>query len=429
MGLAPSRLGDVGCADIGETAAFVYSYQVPGSAGDLQSVRVSTANDRTPQAADTVLAVYRGPCSTVANPLCNDDVDPGRDTRSEVLLSVPAGSLLTIVAGYYGDTADSVPAHLRITSRSNAPPVLESATARRLGGRVEVHVVARDPDGSDDLASAELAFRDVDGASLPIADTNSTLSRPAFSGVLRLTTRGSELVGVVPTTIDLSRATAVSVRVGDSSGAFSTTSITAPIVDVTEVALGQTCNDTDVFCYSDLFCTSGRCAASSALDRLCGAANAIVLGAGEERVITNAVPNGPNVASPVGEQNCLGSVASASELAYRVRVPDGHDLVAETRGDDIDTVVHARTSCTDPGTSVACSDDISASDRHSRIVVESPSSPVSVFVETYRGTDNGLDFEVRFFARPVRAPGARCDATGEADRCANAPCTADGRCP
>lgn len=117
-----------------------------------------------------------------------------------------------------------------------------------------------------------------------------------------------------------------------------------------------------------------------------------------------------------------GSCGGASEQrVHRFRAPVRGRLIAETvRGETpFDSVVYVRSTCAEPGTELACNDDVvSGLLRFSQAagpIVEA-GSLASVFVDGYAGPDAG-PYRLEVSVRPVLASGARCDPDRLRDEC------------
>jgi hypothetical protein len=121
--------------------------------------------------------------------------------------------------------------------------------------------------------------------------------------------------------------------------------------------------------------------------------------------------------------------ASGAEAIYSFDVPPDTiaDLIlttdiAETGGTD--TFVYLRAACPDPDTELACNDDRVAGELQSDLtVLDLSEGRYFVFVEVYDGVPSGTaPHGLQVILRPVLSPGAACDITGNASRCADGAC-------
>lgn len=419
------------------TPSQVFRYAVTG--GGSRAVTITTATDATPLAADTILAVFDGDCdpSRVALACFDDARTQGRkEIRAYGTVAAEAGSHLTFVVGYYDDASN--PVQVSVSSRENRAPSISTASALLLDDRLQLWMTATDPDGSTDVAGAEIAFVGPDGELIAVEG--------AATQVLDTVQIGSEYQGSVSLDTAPAGVAALQVRAIDSAGVRSATSIETALPLGTAVGSGAAC-DSDRgprLCLGELECTEGTCTPSALVTATCERAQGVTPTLQANGTLTAHVP--VTIDAGPGQLRYPFTTCGTSSSAPRtqgdeaillVEFPDTgtYDVFITTGGMTVlDTILYTRTVCVDPGSSSYCHDDndYANDDLYSSLTLmnQSAATPLYVIAELWDGLTTGTSasFDVDFLLRPVRASGESCDSAHVADRCAGAPCVA-GVCP
>lgn len=430
------------------TPAQAFRYRV--REGGNRAVTLSTANDRTAVATDTVIAVFEGDCDAnrVAIACFDDTRSQGRfERRASGTVLARGGQNLTFLVGYYGSSSAGN-ASLEVITRENRAPDITAAESLFLSDRVIVWANATDPDGDADVTTLELAFVGPLGELVRV-DGYATQRVDALrvGGGLEAT------LGVVDVPAEVR---AVLVRAVDTAGVTSEASVTAPRTTGAFIGVGAACDGPrgPRICLGELECATsgvgaGTCQASATVTAACTTATPLVLAEGsagllEARTTVN-IPSGagflryPFEQCPEGDLDGFTPRTQGREQILSVPLPPGRwDLLARSSGPpDIDTILYARTVCGDPESTIGCADDIdyAINDYYSALEVRDLEAPmdggsVVVVAELWDGPSGTetQSFEVLVRLRPVRAAGEACDASYQRDRCAGTPCRA-GRCP
>lgn len=423
-----------------ESPTFTFEYTVPGTPGEARAVEISTSNSLTPAAADTVLLVYDGSCRTSTSVIACSDGPPGTDdTRAELSVSAVAGEVLTVVMAYsqgFNEYArPPIPVQLTIESRPNRPPTLETAHAVSLEDSLFVSVTASDPDGPNDIFSIETTLRDAQGG-LVIEDS---LDNPMYISRALVTMARGEYHATQRFAQTLpADAASVTVRVIDRGDAPSAQAVTVPIVRGTTVDLGDACDVGDRgprLCRDELTCTSGMCAPSAEAAAACEGATTVMLtpdGAGVSSArLSTRVTAGTGIVPVPTTDECRFDIGSTEVPIHVVGIPANSDLIVESTASvsrETDTVLYARSDCTNPSTTLGCNDDFGSS-LTSRLELMDAPTTLTVFAEHYQYDNLDHPFDLTFRARPVRQRGQACDPAGQVDRCANEPCATTRTCP
>lgn len=431
------------------TPAQAFRYEVPGSG--QRAVTITTANDQTAVATDTLIAVFAGDCdaSRVALACFDDSRAQGRyERRANGTVLAPGGQHLTILVGYYADDGDLGDATVDVTSRDNHPPDVSAAEALFLDDRVMVWATATDPDGDSDVTGLEVAFVGelgelvrVDGAATQRMDA------------LRVGASLEATLGVV----DLpDEVTSVLVRAVDASGVVSDSSVSAAREDGTFSSVGDACDGAHgpALCLGELECatsgpTMGTCNPSATVTAACASAMPVALTTemdgrrvGSATVTIDAGAGFlryPFEQCPEGDLDSYPPRTQGREAILAIPVPAGRwDVLASSYGEEpLDTILYLRTSCGDPNSTVGCADDRDASayDYYSELESQDIVAPmagltVALVAELWDGPESATSetFDVDVTLRPVRASGQSCDIGFVADRCEGLPCRM-GTCP
>jgi hypothetical protein len=430
------------------TPAQAFRYEVMGSGS--RAVTITTANDQTPVAADTIIAVYEGDCdpARVALACFDDSRAQGRyERRANGTVLATNGQHLTIVVGYYSDTGSLVPAQVDVSSRENRAPTIAGADVLFLDDRVALWAEASDPDGDTDVTRLEVAFVGPLGELIPVDGAATQLAEAVRVGASYEATLG---IDALP-----EGAAEVEVRAVDAAGVRSEGSVTAPRADGTLVGIGAPCDGPrgPEICLGELECPAtgpdaGTCTPSPLVTAACGAATPFPLAmtdgrwSGRASVTIEAGPGAfryPFQQCPEGDLDSALPRTQGREQLFAIPLPAGRwDVLATTSGTgSLDTLLYARTACDDPESTNACADDIDvdANDLYSALEVRDQLAPAAgatlyLIAELWDGPAGSASerFDVDVRLRPVRASGETCDSTFVADRCASTPCRG-GMCP
>jgi hypothetical protein len=407
----------------------VLAIRIPGSG--MTAVRFDLTMD-TDAEFDTVVQV-RTTCSeapTDPTTTCFDNV--GESIQSAGSFAAMGGSTVyLVITGFDGAVSEGAYT-ATFTSIDNAPPTLNSVSARRINGE---RLVVRG-DGADADSNAVgfvVEYLDASGALIrgaagtgPFAlDFDADFRMPTFSAVAT-----QALVETDPLFV---MAASLRVSVVDELGATSAPR-TVSIEDRVEVDYGEAC-DAMRFCVEPNVCTAGICQATMAIRDACTAATTIPL----VTPTTTATIAHQTAALPVGDGLFTGACAGGgAERLFNVTVPAGRfDLIATTLVDGtrmmLDTAIHIRSVCGNQRSEVACSDDAGAEgDLRSRAEVESAApGNYTVFIDTYAPLADARVAAFDVILRPVLASGAACDPMGVNNRCEGELCPAAGAavCP
>jgi hypothetical protein len=430
------------------TPAQAFRYEVSGSG--QRAVRISTANDQTAVATDTVIAVFDGDCdaSRVAIACFDDSRAQGRfERRANGTVLGSSGQTLTIVVGYYSRTTVG-DVTVDVSSRENRAPDITGAEALFLDDRVLLWASASDPDGDADVTGLELAFAGPLGELVRV-DGYATQRVDA----VRVGTGIEATLGVVDVP---DQVRAVLVRAVDAAGVPSESSVTAFRADGSFVGITDPCDGArgPSICVGELECatsgaSAGTCQPSATVTAACSTAVPLTLtaGMGDTRVGTSAVRieagagflRYPFEQCPEGDVDSFPPRTQGREGILLFTLPSGRwDVLAETSGGtDLDTILYFRTNCGDPESTIGCADDIDydANNYYSRLEVQDVSAPaagrtVALIAELWDGPTgtSSETFDVAITLRPVRASGEACDSGFQLDRCEGTPCRA-GTCP
>lgn len=429
--------------------AQAFRYEVTGSGS--RAITFSTANDATPVAADTILAVFDGDCdpARVALACFDDSRAQGRyERRASGTVLATNGQHLTVVAGYYVDTDSLPPFQLEVSSRENRAPVITGADALFLDDRVAVWADASDPDGDADVTRLEVAFVGplggllvVDGA--PVRVVDAIRVGTSYEATIAL--------GAIP-----DAAAALEVRAVDAAGVRSMGSVSAERVDGAFVGSGAACDGLrgPAVCLGELECpstgaTAGTCTPSPLVTAACAAATPVMLTMQPDGrwhgTFTATIEAGPGAFRYPFQQCPEGDLDSATprtqgrEHVVRLSIPPGRwDVLATSRGmGSLDTLLYTRTDCDDPESTNGCGDDIDvdANNLYTELEVrdvtaDAAGAPLYLVAELWDGPTGSTTerFDVDVVLRPVRTSGESCDPTFIADRCATAACRG-GTCP
>ncbi|MFO0711385.1 MAG: hypothetical protein U0353_16160 [Sandaracinus sp.] len=429
------------------TPAQAFRYEVGGTSN--RAVTISTANDQTAVATDTVIAIFSGECdaSRVALACFDDTRAQGRyERRANGTVLARAGESLTILVGYYAEGSGQV--RVDVSSRDNRAPDVASAETLFLDDRVLFWVDATDPDGDTDVAGLEIAFVGelgelvrVDGQALRRIDA------VRVGGTFEAT------LGVVDVP-DAVRS--VLVRAVDAAGVPSESSVTAARTDGSFVGITEPCDGPrgPQICLGELECattggSAGTCQPSATVTAACSEATAVTLtmGMGQTRVGHASVTIEPGAGflrypfeqCPEGDVDSYTPRTQGHEGILSFTIPEGRwDVLGRSSGtEDLDTILYFRTACGDPESTIGCADDIDASSRnyYSALEVRDVVSPaagmtVALVAELWDGPTGTLaeSFDMDITLRPVRSSGESCDTAFQLDRCAGTPCRS-GTCP
>ena len=430
------------------TPAQAFRYEVSGSG--RRAVTISTANDETAVATDTVIAVFDGDCdaSRVAVACFDDSRAQGRfERRANGTVLATSGDTLTIVVGYYSSsTVGDVT--VDVSSRENRPPDITEAEALFLDDRVLLWANATDPDGDTDVTALELAFVGPLGELVRV-DGYATQRVDA----IRVGTDLEATLGVVDVPTDVR---AVLVRAVDAAGVPSESSVTAVRADGAFVGITEACDGArgPDLCLGELECatsgpSAGTCQPSATVTAACTTASPLMLttGMGDTRIGSTSVTieagagflRYPFEQCPEGDVDSFPPRTQGREQILLFSVPSGRwDVLAESSGTgDLDTILYFRTNCGDPESTIGCADDIDyeSNNYFSRLEVQDVTAPaagrtVALIAELWDGPTGTASetFDVAVTLRPVRASGETCDSTFQLDRCENTPCRS-GTCP
>lgn len=429
---------------LGRAPAIALRYEVPGSG--LRAVTISTVNDRTAVATDTVIAVYRGDCDAARIAVaCFDDTRAlGRyERRASGAVLARGGESLTFVVGYFDDAETLGAAWVDVSSRENRPPEIASADALFLADRVTVWASASDADGNDDVKGLEIAFVG------PLGELVRVDARTVFG--VAATRIGDAYEANLPVLSLPAAIEGVLVRAVDASGTPSDGSVTARRRDGRFAGVGEPCDGArgPRVCLGELECAAGVCRIGAAAASVCGLATPLVFTTEASGLATArtsiTIPSGAGAIRYPFEQ-CPEGVLSeypprtqGREVAVSVPLPPGRwDLLATTSGArPLDTILYARASCTDPGSSLGCADDrnLAAGDYFSDLELRDLSAPaegrmITLIAELWDGAEGTTaeTFDLLVTLRPVRRSGERCDTGFRSDRCEGMPCRM-GICP
>jgi hypothetical protein len=429
--------------------AQAFRYEVMGSGS--RAVTFSTANDATPVAADTILAVFDGDCdpSRVALACFDDSRAQGRyERRANGTVLATNGEHLTVVVGYFVDTGSLPPFQLEASSRENRAPVITGADALFLDDRVAVWADASDPDGDADVTRLEVAFVGPLGELMPVDGAPVRVVDAIRVGASYEATLG---LGVIP-----DEAAALEIRAVDAAGVRSTGSVSAERADGALVGSGAACDGLrgPAVCLGELECpstgpTAGTCTPSPLVTAACAAAAPVMLteqpDGRRQGTFAVTIEAGPGAFRYPFQQCPEGDVDSATprtqgrEHVVRLAIPPGRwDVLATSRGTtSLDTLLYTRTDCDDPESTNGCGDDIDvdANDLYTALEVRDQDggmagSTLYLVSELWDGPTGATTerFDVDVVLRPVRASGQTCDPMFVADRCAGMPCRG-GTCP
>ncbi len=433
-----------GCTGTEGAGQIVYELAVPGSGP--HAIVANTGVVGTDRSLDTVLALRRGVCAGTVSDACWDDYAQDRRARADFLAN--GGDHVFLILTSY-TTDDEGPVTLALTSRPNAPPTIESASALLAGDELLVDVRGGDADGNGwgvvlrfHGPAGELVDLDGDGMR-----TASDAVRAPFARSVSGATTFVERARTGLTADQASRvgsATSVYVRTVDEPDSVSEVDVRTPMLGGSLALSGQPCDATHA-CSEELTCAPGMphtCQPTPARASACGAATPIAVATPTTATTSASVMGVLMQGSGLFAGSCAPTLGL--EDIYTVTVPDmvAVDLVltTENAGSDPrgDTVVYVRTQCVEPATSMMgwCNDDhtgATPSTYLSRLVIEDAApGDYAVFVEAYQGVqpDMTLRYELSASLRPVLPSGASCDPSEVRDRCAGDPCTAVGRtCP
>jgi hypothetical protein len=413
-------------------------------------VRISTANDQTAVATDTVIAVFDGDCdaSRVALACFDDSRAQGRfERRANGTVLGSGGQTLTIVVGYFASsTVGDVT--VDISSRENRAPDITEAEALFLADRVLLWASATDADGDADVTGLEIAFVGALGELVRV-DGYATQRVDA----VRVGTGLEATLGVVDVPDEVR---AVLVRAVDAAGVPSESSVTAFRADGSFVGITEPCDGVrgPEICLGELECTTsgpsaGTCQPSPTVTAACSGAVPLTLtaGMGDTRVGRSSVTidagagflRYPFEQCPEGDVGSFPPRTQGREQILLFSVPSGRwDVLAESSGaNDLDTILYLRTNCVDPESTIGCADDIDydVNNYYSRLEVHDVSAPpagrtAALVAELWDGPTgtSSETFDVAITLRPVRVSGEACDSGFQLDRCDGTPCRA-GTCP
>jgi len=431
------------------TPAQAFRYAVPGS-GE-RAVTVTTANDRTAVATDTLIAVFAGDCdaSRVALACFDDSRAQGRyERRANGTVLAPGGQHLTILVGYFSDTGDLSDATVDVSSRDNRAPDITDAEALFLDDRVMVWAAATDPDSDSDVTGLEVAFV---GALGELVRVDGVATQRVDA--IRVGMGVEATLGLVDVPDEV---TSVLVRAVDAAGVVSESSVTAERADGTFAGVGESCDGVrgPSICLGELACatsgpTMGTCQAGAAVTAACAAAVPVALTTETDGRLTGTATvtieagagflRYPFEQCPEGDLDSFTPRTQGREGILAVPLPAGRwDVLASSSGEEpLDTLIYLRTSCEDPESTIGCADDQDAStnDYYSSLETQDVVAPaagrtIALVAELWDGPDGTTSetFDVAVTLRPVRASGQSCDVGFEANRCEGLPCRM-GTCP
>jgi len=424
----------LGCAD--PNAHEVLALTVPGTGP--KGIVFSLAIDGTSEDFDTIVEARVGSCESSTEPMCYDDIESffNYDVRSQGLIMADGGQTINfIVTGYSEADVGAWAAAIEVADAT--PPTFTGGEVLRVAGaRYDFLIDGGDADG--DAIGIRYTFLDESGAAIGVDydDDGSPdqsefdwyfdqdlSGETSFNGALVRDEDSTLVAGTIT-------ATQVEIAVLDRFG-LTSSSMTLPVRDVTEVGLDQPCG-TDAVCVDGLECASGTCALPADVVAACttAAASARTLTPGSEETFSATLELG----SGLFRGSC--SDTGGAEHLYVVTVPApvapavGYDLIATTANDgtdpETDTIVYVQSACGDPSTELVCADDISYPDdaRSTAVLEDAAAGDHTVIVELWEGVDASASYQLGVSLRPVLGAGEACDPTGAENRCSTGACPA-----
>ncbi|MCB9594892.1 MAG: protein kinase [Sandaracinaceae bacterium] len=452
---SPFELPGARNEEVAPAPQILIEYTVPGTGP--KALDLSTVNAGTDTLFDTLIAVFRGPCSEAIFAAAPDVAldDQGREFRARGSVAVEGGDVLTlVVTGFGGGNSNRVDrglVQLDATLRSSTPPTASEATVLAARGALLVTVQAGDEDG--DAEAIEVRLLDAAGAPLDVRARDDEDDDEAAWGVrgdFQRSVAGSRTFEERSTVRlrsedapRLEAAASAEVRVVDAIGGTSAP-IRVPVVRGRIVGPEEACDATRA-CPAELTCGArGTCAPDVDRSAICRDPAPLELTAGADGRIGASVQGIVDPGPGYFRAQCLEQWTAGREDVYRVTIPAGAwDLVLTTDSEGTaggsrrspDTVLYARRTCLDPRPTSApddwCNDDITPGDgpdanQRSRLELRDVAAgDLYVFVELWgsaRPDGEGERYELDARLRPVRGAGAPCDPAGVTDRCAQGAC-------
>lgn len=432
-----------GCPGTGDPGQVVYELIVPGSGP--HAVIANTGVLGTDRSVDTVLALRRSACAGPVSDACWDDYVQDRRARAD-FLAEGGDHVYLILTAYSPD--DEGPVTLSLTSRANAAPTIDAASALLAGSDLLIDVTGGDPDGNGYGITVRLhgpagELIDVDGDGMR---TSNDVLEAAFARSVSGATTFIERARIPLTMAQIPRVGAAAsayVRVLDEPRSISVVDVRTPLLGGTIALLGEPCDATHV-CSEELSCAAGThtCQPTPARASACAAATPLTLATPTTMSTSTSVMGVLMPGTGLFEGMCTSTLGL--EDIYSVTVPDMIDvdlvLTTENSGSDPmgDTVIYVRRACGEPASSMDgwCNDDdldATPSTYLSRLVIEDiAAGDYAVFVEAWQGVqpDMTLRYELSASLRPVLPTGSACDPTEVRDRCAGGTCDPTARtCP
>ncbi|MDP3278250.1 MAG: serine/threonine-protein kinase [Deltaproteobacteria bacterium] len=418
----------LGSLRVSQTPERVVELRVEGTGP--RAIDLSTVGSGTDPTYDTVLAVFRGPCSEAmtrrAPDVTGDDQPASQEFRARAALRAQGGDVLTVVVagfgGVYGARVDRGLVQLDVANRSSRAPALTSGAL--LAGERALIATVHGGDVDRDAEQLQVRLLGADNRVLSGVAHDGFLSVPFDGPTDELSFEGTARLDVQPE-IDLAAAVSADLRLVDRPGNESP-SIRIPVVHGAIVGPGARCDGTHA-CGAELTCDSqGVCRPRVENERACQSAPSVTFSFGDDGVGRASYQG--RIPHELGHFSgaCFRAATAGHEQIVRLRVPPGRwSLVASTDDESWDggmrlapdTILYLRRSCLDSTPASApiawCNDDIAFRvNQRSRVsVAEVSGGDLYAFVEmwgssvadTY-GDRYTLSLQLRPLARPPQSP-------------------------
>ena len=316
---------------------------------------------------DSVLSIRAG-CSAASRALaCNDDVGGG-SFASTVTTNVTAGTTVYLQVEGFADSVGTFQLTARRTGELAAPPILESAQVLFDAPSGASRIVLTGSAGAADVTGLEI---DLNSAARPVAIGLSTPINPsAVAGQAFAETVDPAIGFLKLAPFADSAAVRVVAEDGSSSGTVETPIVlnAAPALELGAIC-GGSVFDTGT-CPEGTFCGDGD--ADPATPDTCVDNNAACPDAwGVQDLPVGGlplqIPGNLAQAVPVPGYSCAGSSDNAQVFRFTAGAAGTYQF--EVVVPNADTVLTIRSACLNPGSEIACNDDIGGGNLASRAAV------------------------------------------------------------
>lgn len=443
----------------------IIAYEVPGS-GPV-AVRFSARSQGTSTLFDTVIQVRRGACASppsfqngrFPSPTCFEDSTGNvqqPDFRSEGAVQVTGGeTIYFVVTGFSGGQVpqleDEGPVTLSITPSVNEPPTLTTAEFLVFASDVFIPLTGSDPEnnvrgaiinfrvggqiadiygiGSSDGDVSIIVFDELPGEvrnhiarpQLPVM-VNGT-PPPGVEGFLELR---ADTVGLNPalgTFVRNARVDQVGLRLYDDAYALSNELVVDVDLNAQVPTFGDACT---VLCEEPYECNAGTCGPNPVAQAACDPMNTVDGGLSATSTASLVAVTIPAGSGGFGAPSCVprsGTVSGEGVIDITIPSTGRFDLLATTETPitgNLDTFMYLRSDCVDPGSELACNNNIASANRASAISVQDIAPGqyalvVELLIPNPLTIPDEVGVDLRL--RAIVGEGDACDPSGVVTRC------------